>query len=399
MRLSSSLGVLATTALVVAFVVPSVRSPHGSHVAGAPNGEPTDGSHGGVRPPVVGKQGPTPSVLGGKEGPSPPVQSLSAGQATPPRGGSATGFPYKSGEKAPKKGSKSYASSKGGSLSGGGGAVPPSKGPQDANKSGDHSVFPSNSTSSLSRQKPSGYPSNNGYKTYSSVASSSPLSEAAFPIQSPVSGNVQPTGTRSGFFSKTVFGASSATSSSSTFKVALPTQSPSSGNFQPTGSRTGYSSKSEYGAPSAVSPSGSVSPLLTEAAVPVQSPTIEPTGPQSGYPSKSDGYEGLLSASHSSLSASSTPSPSGFPKPTDLGSSKRSPSESGTAKPTAFASSPNEKDLAVLFRRNHGKERFGHLGPSPVKGGIGAGKGSSGKDGPALASKPTGKKSGGPLST
>lgn len=288
MRLSSSLGLFLTIALVTASVVPSVRSSYESRVAGAPHGAPTSGSHGGVRPPAIGKQGPAPSVEG--------------------EGGFATGFPYKSGEKTPKKGSKSYAPSKGGSPAGGG-AVSFAKGSQGGSpsKSGDYGVSSSNSTTSPSKAAvlPNGYPSKSELGAPLSVASSPSSSEATI---TPIAAAVQPTGTNSGYFSKTENGASSSlaspsvSTSSSFFKLTLPTQSLSSGEFQPTGSRTGYLPKSGSGTPSAVaSPSGSASAFLTEAAVPAQIPATETkpaelTGSQSGH--HPEGYEGPFQGAH-----------------------------------------------------------------------------------------------------
>ncbi|KIK20763.1 hypothetical protein PISMIDRAFT_572573 [Pisolithus microcarpus 441] len=343
MRLSSSLGIFLTIALVTASVVPSVRSSYESRVVGAPHGAPTSGSHGGVRPPAIGKQGPAPSVEGGKKGSSAPVESPSStDQAAPPEGGFATGFPYKSGEKTPKKGSKSYAPSKGGSPAGGG-AVSFAKGSQGGSpsKSGDYGVSSSNSTTSPSKAAvlPNGYPSKSELGAPSSVASSPSSSEATI---TPIAAAVQPTGTNSGYFSKTENGASSSlaspsvSTSSSFFKLTLPTQSLSSGEFQPTGSRTGYLPKSGSGTPSAVaSPSSSASAFLTEAAVPVQFLTTETkpaklTGSKSGH--HPEGYEGPLCVSHSSSSASSTPDSSRSSKPTDLGSSQGAHAEGATTK-------------------------------------------------------------------
>ncbi|KAI5984296.1 hypothetical protein EDD15DRAFT_2375331 [Pisolithus albus] len=342
MRLSSSLGIFLTIALVTASVVPSVRSSYESRVASAPHGAPTSGSHGGVRQPAIGKQAPTPSVEGGKKGSSAPVESSSAGQAAPPEGGFATGFPYQSGEKAPKKGSKSYAPSRGGSPAGGGAVsfVKASQGGSPS-KSGDYGVSSSNSTASPSKAAavPSGYPSKSELGAPASVASSPSWSEATI---TPIAAAVQPTGTNSGYFSKTENGASSSltspsvSTSSSYFKPTLPTQFLSSGDFQPTGSRTGYLPKSGSGTPSAVaSPSGTASAFLTEAAVPVQFRTAdtkpaELTGSQSGH--HPEGYEGPLCVSYSSSSASSTPDSSRSFEPTDLGYSQGAHAEGATTK-------------------------------------------------------------------
>ncbi|KAI6101340.1 hypothetical protein F5141DRAFT_296712 [Pisolithus sp. B1] len=363
MRLSSTLGVFLTIALVAASAVPSIRSSKESRVAGTYNGSPTSGSHGGVRPAAVGKQSPTPSLDGGEKGPSPPVESPSpAGQVAPPEGGFATGFPYKSGEKAPKKGSKSHVPSKGGSPAGSG-TVPFAEGSQGGS--------PSKSAAAL----PSSYPSKSEHGAPSSVASSPSSLEAAL---RPISADIQPTGTHSGFFSKTENGVTSSSASpavstsSSPFKATLPTGS-LSGEFQPTGSRTGYLPKTGLGTPSAVaSPSSSASALVTEAAVPVQRLTTdtkpaELTGSQNGHTPKGD--EGLFQGAHAE------------------GSTIKHPGKS--------VHSSNKNVLPVLVRRNRGLGE--RLGPHLFKGGAGAGKSSKGGSGPfPPSSRPTGEYNGGP---